>query len=1138
MSGSTFHREWLSDKEFEIGRRLEKASLVVEINIDENELRDLQTMYGGQAAEMLRVAVPPDKIIMRYPALTLAILSGQACLGYEQHRYWNEFFLQLNLQRDQLFEQSLRRALRPLLKRFGLRDFPELKNDYVQLMALHSAFPVYCMGDIVVLLEQRLVSGTEMTGAAVIEWLHEPGKKHRMNNLDVPVRNFIQFGGQLAVDVINRIIEFIAFTAQTEDWSASEIDLETATTGLPTLLLDRLIELLKERPFASGPKGAIPRQRRMRKPSIAYVPLDRQVVVEVPYPELTPMEPWRLSFDGETVEVLAEPGWGVPAGDEHPPTVVPVPSPVREILMQHLASGERIQLPVVDKRDPLLIFDVDGRWIPKHTTLPRGSVLALMPVDSVVVEASTGDRLEPSGPVLPPAGWRGWVVAEFDLSGSRGILLDRDGVRTAGASREIREPTAPEFEHGTPSAGLQTLNGLTVYGSRPDIILPANPGQHPVEWRIRIRRSDSAVWLVDIEVQGEDEEQVMDPFVGIDDAVLGLYEIQVAGPVGSDIRQQAFYAEGIEVEYSRPFRCPAKGGLEPVTASTSSEWDLRVEKPLIDFSVTDRDKVVTITKGSLIHRLRLTPPYLQIRADVVGTPALWLSHAAVLAPADLEADRDISLHAPGAEAAVFQLKAENGRLLKDVTPNTPHYEYFQASSRIFYDAARSAGSCRIVALVDDEQGRTVEIVLVHVRPTALCTGAQVSGACLILENPADEEDLAVNIWAKTAPWRQVQTVAVANGQAEIPPDYLNAGPLLTQVFVDDPWVSITPPSWPDTFAIEVFQTGWMRDEDRGRDNLARFLAAAGPAPSGAINMPEVWSALALLPLESEDVHTQQLRSALSRILGENSRAALEALGNSTIPLPEMMSLLIRTGLVFRSFESESTLNDLHPNPWVGCMVEMADLPSLYERRDYVGGERTQTLDYLEDKGGMTLIEVLSHGKSRELYEGVFDRQTMMFDALPASRVEEIIEKARFVPGALLDIDTRVGAVIDAFHARDDWTREGWSPSFGSATVRALDVIRRTRGQIHREVTARNEKLDGVDTTANRWMLMPLQSLAMAVLARMDAHGLLHHSPLTTDFQESWARLARMCPGLVMTDLLIAEALATHASHGDLIGEYR
>jgi hypothetical protein len=63
-----------------------------------------------------------------------------------------------------------------------------------------------------------------------------------------------------------------------------------------------------------------------------------------------------------------------------------------------------------------------------------------------------------------------------------------------------------------------------------------------------------------------------------------------------------------------------------------------------------------------------------------------------------------------------------------------------------------------------------------------------------------------------------------------------------------------------------------------------------------------------------------------------------------------MAMLIRSELVNHSYSAEQTSNKLHAHPWSGCMVELADLPSLYHRRREVRAERAETLAYLRDRG--------------------------------------------------------------------------------------------------------------------------------------------------------------------------------------------
>lgn len=1108
----------------------------MEINLDEDEIRRLQEVYGRDVSERLRLGATPTAVVTKYPALILAILVGHAALGYERHRYWDEFFARLELPRDQTFEQTLRRQLPRLLSRFGLQNFPELKSEYVQLIALHAGFPVYCMSDVIDVLEERLAAGMQVTGASIIEWLDEPGKKHRIARLDVPVRNFLHYGGQLAIDILDRIIDFVSFTVENSSWAENDATLDTSTTGLPTLMLEKLIELLKERPIGTARARSSAVVRRRRAVAIRYQPIDQQVVVDVPYPDTDAGIAWRLSFDGDTVESLAKPGWGVRQGEEHPPSEVAVPVPTREIVMVHPSEQAPIRLAVVDKDDPLLLFDPSGQVISRRTAIPRGVVIALYPADAAVVDVATGGSVEPeSGTTSSPVGWSGWVAAELDLANVSSIVLRREGTETRVRARTVQRPSSPTFKHGEPVRGLTTLNGLTVYGSAPSVTLPADPGR-ATNWRIRMRRSGSTDWTVDTSVNGSADGVVVDPFQYAPDDLLGLYEIQVSGSVGADLRQQVFVALGVSVTFSAPFRVPGAGGLEPVDAIIACDSAVVPSTRRLAFTPDDRDQVVAFIHGGQSYRLRLTPPYLQMRVDLTGTPAQWRSVADVLTIDELDENRLVALQAPNVAAALFILEATSGETLKEVVPSTPHHEYFEAWSRAFVDAARSAKQSRILALIDDEFGQSYEIVIAHIRPAALCSGAVVVDGSLVLEDPADEESLAVSIWARTAPWLPALTLEVADGAANLPDHLVNAGPLLLQVYVDDPWVTVTPPAWPDDSAIEAVQGGWVHDDNQARHSLSRFLAGEGPVPVDAVSMPEVSTALALLPQDSHDVHVQQLRSALGRILRENPRAALEALGSSTIPQPAMLELYIRSGLVYRSYAAEFALNDLHTNPWVGCLVEIADLPSLYRRRTEVAEERAETLNYLADKGGSALVETLRFGKSSGLYTAVFDSDTIRLDAMPAGVVQDIVKRARLVPGAVLDVDTRVAAVVEAFLRRRDWLQQGWSPQVGAATLRTFDAIKRIRGQIYREVLFRHEKLDGVDTTTHPWMLLSLQSLAFAVLARMEAHGMISYSPQTSDYDEAWATMARLCPTLVVTDLLIAEAMVTHARHGDLIGE--
>lgn len=84
-----------------------------------------------------------------------------------------------------------------------------------------------------------------------------------------------------------------------------------------------------------------------------------------------------------------------------------------------------------------------------------------------------------------------------------------------------------------PVPGLLTTNGLSVYGRLPTIDLPPHIGNEPEDWTVRARRVGRRARLVDDVWNCPTMETTsLDPFEGVDEVLLGSYEIFVKGPVG------------------------------------------------------------------------------------------------------------------------------------------------------------------------------------------------------------------------------------------------------------------------------------------------------------------------------------------------------------------------------------------------------------------------------------------------------------------------------------------------------------------------------------------------------------------------------------------------------------------------------
>ncbi|WP_040795292.1 hypothetical protein [Nocardia higoensis] len=1107
-------------REMELTRAedLRRVSLFVELNLDADEIARSAELFAQMVRKYHR-SLGPELVVQKFPALTLTTLIGHAGMYYDRNRYWDSFWEELDLARDLEFEKVLREELESLLSKFGLRRFPELDGQYVQAMAVHAGIPVHCLDDLVDVIDEHIAAGRDANGAAVVEWLTEPGMGYRLNRLDVPVRNFLRLGGEVAVDIVDRIIEFAAYFAEHPE-AANDLDLDTATTGLPNLLLDALIDRLAQRPLGSGPRepAAVV---RTRNPVVAYSSLDQQVVVEVPYPVAAPESPWRVSFDGAAHTVYAERAWGTVEGQAQPATPVPVPRPVRQIVLAHESLAEQVRIPLVDKDDPLLLFDESGRSLSRHLALPRGAIIAVCPHDTALLDTHTQLPMEPVDEQTP-VGWSEWRARVYDLTEAGGVRWRRGNL--VGPVRQVRAGAAARLELGAPVEGVTTRNGLSVYGERPAVALPAT--SEPTTWRVRTRRAGTVDWLTDEEWESGDEATELDPFDGVASGLLGMFDVVVSGPLGSDLRHSLFLAEGLDIGYTSEFRKPAADGLTPTSCTVTACPPLSVDTTGMHFAGDVRDAELRVAVGGDVERLSVRPPHIEIRVDGIGGVAQWRTTAAALTIDQLDEHATVAARIPGDVQVDIALVDRDGEVLQLEQPQVVGGNVFQVPTRAFLDTARTAGVSSLLARIDTPDGATHHVTLARVRPPVLCTGVRVADGCLLFDG-ATGADLAASVWADTAPWREPEHVAIENGRASLPQDLIDAGPLTVEVFVDDPWSVTQVPDRPGEDALSVSQPGWFTDPDPVRTELSRFLSGHGPAPAHSAAVPEVWAALTTLP-----ENAGPMRATLYDALATDPRSALETLAQSTIPQEEHPALLIASGLIERDFASPVRAG-APENPWIGCLLDIADLPAAADDRGSATWQ--ELLARLTDAGGERLRELLS-GKVGDPREGIFDRSAAMLHGFDAEQVHALKVACEIVPAALLDTDTRTSAMFEAFERRLTWQNDPARLRLTTGTRDLLAVARRASRPAYDQVVARNEALAGIDTSALPWMLMSMQSLLLAVVARLTARGRIKGAPISPGLRADWATLARLCPSMVCTDLLIADALVTYGLHRDLIGE--
>jgi hypothetical protein len=300
---------------------------------------------------------------------------------------------------------------------------------------------------------------------------------------------------------------------------------------------------------------------------------------------------------------------------------------------------------VTDPADPLLAFDTDGQ--PITAMLPPEAVWLVYPADRALHGDSPPRVLVES---RLPLTWSGWRLVELDLAAVAWLELEpADG--DAPRRRPVRDRSNPRLVTGAPVPGVNTRDGLPVFGTLPAVRLPAGE----VRWRVEVRRSGSGPILAAAEAGGDrwDPDRLWDR---VPRPVLGRLVVTVTAPDtprAAGLRRAVAVAEGLDVGYSPALRLTGPEGLEPaeVVLSPAPGMTASPRAAVIPGEVTD--VAVTCVAGSVVLPLRVTPPHCRMRIEPEpgsgNVPTAWHSLGPLpLTTADLFRGGALRLDLPGA----------------------------------------------------------------------------------------------------------------------------------------------------------------------------------------------------------------------------------------------------------------------------------------------------------------------------------------------------------------------------------------------------------------------------------------------------------------------------------------------------------
>ncbi len=524
--------------EFErvLADQLKCCRLVAEIGIDTGMREELAVALRA----ILQRTRDPERISRIYPATLVCYMVAEGIYGYEAGGF---FANQSVRQVDHAFAGPTVGALR----RLGLEDFDDLvaqerARPYLTPILAHGGIPKCCLGDFFALLLHDLGRGITDANDLLTLWRT---RKTRFRGIDKPVERFMLYGGELAVDLIDRCVDLVREYARTGAIPSPQ-DL-----GLPPYIVEAFAELPEKKPRST-----------------------LRTATTLPRPRLT-LDPW--DPQGPTLELPPVPlsvkrgEWFVQDGHQrrrypttHGEPRVVLLRPARSWSCELFSGGAMVRRSNFEGLDPVpaVFFNpADGQAVNIATGLRLSETWILAPAGTEIAAAASGDdgvvALSSPQELPQPAGdWSGFNLVHVGLNGVRTLLIKGGRDDTRHRVRVLSPEQRPQLM-GPVVPGVMTDDGLPVYGAPP--VVGLRRSDLAVEyWRVRLRHGDLLTNVGAAELLTDDVGLRIDSLLS---ASPERVDLVVQGPLGSDLRTAFVVVPGLEVQRPARMFCPGDPGV-------------------------------------------------------------------------------------------------------------------------------------------------------------------------------------------------------------------------------------------------------------------------------------------------------------------------------------------------------------------------------------------------------------------------------------------------------------------------------------------------------------------------------------------------------------------------------------------------
>ncbi|ALF57739.1 hypothetical protein AN902_06375 [Corynebacterium pseudotuberculosis] len=1174
---------WASQTELELAQRLQSETLVINVDLRDDELERIERLYGIFLTRQLVAGADLNALLGVSPALTVTTLVGWARRVVNTDNFIAEYFGGLGLSPESQevvggvdVAQVLFQVVPAAFSSLGVYAVPV--GDFTELVKLLCVHAGIVNNEVPELLE--LFDAHEVTTAKEVAEIIVGSAAPRL------FAHALEIAPAEATRILTGITALRDFAIEhTNSWF--DRSYACCEPQLPSPIAAAVRAELRERPVGTlDREGAVGVANRELRPRILLDVSRKKVCLRLPEQRVPMLEDgsfgevnWRVSIDGTTKVYRTGCAWGEVSGLSQQLDVT-ISHPVREITVQDVTNGITWNVPVVDNDDPAVIFTSRGTNVTDKVSLHRHNLLVLAPADVTLMDVVSDHEIYESDS-FTVEGWEGWLCHDLDVNTVASIATVAPGANPSMDRVRSVDPRQRVIFRSPDHAidYLTSSGGLPIYAESLVADFPPTPSGQTETWYLTISSfggvgsaGEEVAPPEPLEVPAEGGAfAVFDPEL-YDAPWVGEYLVRLRGPRNESFRHEYAIVEGAHANINvigacRSFRIPSGGGLsETVLTLRPGDKEFIVEpSDVVVRALEPAANVVVSTEEGDQLPLRFSPPSLAFEFPLLTEPPMWRASRLTLRPRDIDIRGTLRIRGRGelgdpkiivrnhhgAPVKTARLRSNDSGLTY-VTPMATIVSSTSmlSSGRVDFEWTDPVSDRRVsVALADIHSSDAEELSLVD--ETIVVSGG-------------GDRPLGVWVWPATAPWAPARALPVTEGSVKLPSSLVNAGNLIAQVHTVDRFMTLIAPVSPGENAVVLEQPGHFEGSDPALGALSAFLAGeTEEVPVAESIMPVLWD------MVTTGVASGESAKSVRKVFSSNPSAALTGLSESLVPAGKQPGRVVESGLVRARFEAG--VGTHHRAPWIGVLELLGSLdamtgadgkplelptqdsnetsatdedlaaavlvgeaqPKTHTGRKKISdgiAAKREILANIKDIAGDNVVSILKTGRDTTLDTACIDKSTVaiasMAKAQQAALLEMFFSRSQIVPGSLMDDGTRLLAVFETFNKRTELRELLSNEGLIKSAVTLLRTLRSTNKTLYSMARIRFDKLDGVDTDAheNLWALTPVVSLVLALAARMHAHGLVSSNKTLDAATPGWAKLADVVPDLVTGDLIAADAI--------------